>query len=159
MALRPAEMVLPDLEEWVTLLELEDAVGDETGDGDYVYPLATDFNTPTVEGCGTHAPHGASERMERSILLTMSEMTDIWGLANGFSHKSSIYVDQGRRVMAVHHAHRRQRRGSSRLGMGGGHQRNRGPGAVQAVQAETGSASARGIDVSGDVERKPSRSP
>ena len=28
----PAELVLPDLEEWVTLLELDDAVGDENGD-------------------------------------------------------------------------------------------------------------------------------
>ena len=33
----PAEIVLPDLEQWVTLLEFSDAVGDETGDGDYTY--------------------------------------------------------------------------------------------------------------------------
>ena len=43
-------MVLPDLEEWVTLLELDDAVGDETGDGDYIYPLASDFATPNNGG-------------------------------------------------------------------------------------------------------------
>ena len=46
----PAEVVLPDLEEWVTLLELDDAIGDETGDGDYIYPLASDFATPNNGG-------------------------------------------------------------------------------------------------------------
>ena len=46
----PAELVLPDLEEWVTLLVLNDTKGDETGDGDYTYPLASDFATPN-NGC------------------------------------------------------------------------------------------------------------
>ena len=35
-------MVMPDLEEWVTLFDHAD-VGDENGDGDYTYPLAGDF--------------------------------------------------------------------------------------------------------------------
>ena len=42
-AARPAEMVLPDLEEW-SPSKLDDAVGDETGDGDYVtcwQPIST----------------------------------------------------------------------------------------------------------------------
>ena len=46
----PSELVLPDLEEWVTLLELEDTIGDETGDGDYIYPLSSDFITPNDGG-------------------------------------------------------------------------------------------------------------
>ena len=46
----PSELILPDLEEWVTLLELDDAMGDETGDGDYVYPLASDFATTNGGG-------------------------------------------------------------------------------------------------------------
>ena len=63
----PAEMVLPDLEEWVTLLELDDAVGDETGDGDYVYPLATDFNTPNGGGLWDATHLTVRECLERPI--------------------------------------------------------------------------------------------
>ena len=90
-----AEMVLPDLEEWVTLLELDDAVGDETGDGDYVYPLATDFNTPNGGGLWD-ATHGAPKCLERSIHFDHERNDRYRGLANGFSHQIvQIYVDQG----------------------------------------------------------------
>ena len=39
----PAEMVLPELEEWVTLLEMNDASGDGHGDGTITLPSASDF--------------------------------------------------------------------------------------------------------------------
>ena len=153
----PAEMVLPDLEEWVTLLELDDAVGDETGDGDYVYPLATDFNTPNGGGLwdATHLTVRQSA-WNAQFILTMSEMTDIWGLANGFSHQIvQIYVDQGetsygRTEMLTGANAEVHPDWAWEVAISGTGE----PGAVQAVQAETGSASARGIDVSGDVEAK-----
>ena len=67
---------------WVPLLELDDAVGDETGDGDYVYPLATDFNTPNGGGLWD-TPHGAPECLERSI---------------HFDHEQSRYLGACQRV-------------------------------------------------------------
>ena len=153
----PAEMVLPDLEDWVTLLELNDAVGDETGDGDYVYPLATDFNTPNGGGLwdATHLTVRQSA-WNAQFILTMSEMTDIWGLANGFSHQIvQIYVDQGetsygRTSMLTGANAEVHPDWAWEVAISGTGE----PGAVQAVQAETGSASARGIDVSGDVDAK-----
>ena len=93
----PAELVLPDLEEWVTLLELDDAVGDENGDGDYTYPLASDFATDS--GGGLWDAKKVTVRQSAwnaQFIIEMDEMTDIWGLANGFSHQIvQIYVDQG----------------------------------------------------------------
>ena len=153
----PAEMVLPDLEEWVTLLELDDAVGDETGDGDYVYPLASDFNTPNGGGLwdATHLTVRQSA-WNAQFILTMSEMTDIWGLANGFSHQIvQIYVDQGdttygRTSMLTGANAEVHPDWAWEVAISGTGE----PGAVQAVQAETGSASARGIEVSGDVDAK-----
>ena len=153
----PAEMVLPDLEEWVTLLEMEDAVGDETGDGDYVYPLASDFNTPNDGGLwdATHLTVRQSA-WNAQFILTMSEMTDIWGLANGFSHQIvQIYVDQGdtsygRTTMLTGANAEVHPDWAWEVAISGTGE----PGAVQAVQAETGSTSARGIDVTGDVDEK-----
>ncbi|DAC22854.1 MAG TPA: hypothetical protein D7H91_01830 [Candidatus Poseidoniales archaeon] len=153
----PAEMVLPDLEQWVTLLELDDAVGDETGDGDYIYPLATDFNTPNGGGLwdATHLTVRQSA-WNAQFILTMSEMTDIWGLANGFSHQIvQIYVDQGetsygRTSMLTGANAEVHPDWAWEVAISGTGE----PGAVQAVQAETGSASARGIDVTGDVDAK-----
>ncbi|MEE2974057.1 MAG: glucodextranase DOMON-like domain-containing protein, partial [Candidatus Thermoplasmatota archaeon] len=153
----PAEMVLPDLEQWVTLLELDDAVGDETGDGDYVYPLATDFNTPGGGGLwdATHLTVRQSA-WNAQFILTMNEMTDIWGLANGFSHQIvQIYVDQGdtsygRTSMLTGANAEVHPDWAWEVAISGTGE----PGAVQAVQAETGSASARGVDVSGDVDAK-----
>ena len=153
----PAEMVLPDLEQWVTLLELDDAVGDETGDGDYTYPLASDFNTPNGGGLwdATHLTVRQSA-WNAQFILTMSEMTDIWGLANGFSHQIvQIYVDQGetsygRTAMLTGANAEVHPDWAWEVAISGTGE----PGAVQAVQAETGSTSARGVDVTGDVEAK-----
>ena len=94
--------------------------------------------------------------MERPIYLEMDEMTDIWGLANGFSHQIvQIYVDQGDTTYgevemltgANAEVHPDWAWEVAISGTGE-------PGAVQAVQAETGSTSARGIDVSGSVDDK-----
>ena len=52
---------------------------------------------PTVEGSwdATHLTVRQSA-WNAQFVLTMSEMTDIWGLANGFSHQIvQIYVDKG----------------------------------------------------------------
>ena len=83
-------------------------------------------------------------------------MTDIWGLANGFSHQIvQIYVDQG----DTSYGEVEMLTGANaevhpdwawEVAISGTGE----PGAVQAVQAETGSTSARGIDVSGDVDAK-----
>ena len=154
----PAEMVLPDLEEWVTLLELNDAVGDETGDGDYTYPLASDFSTPDGQGGLWDATHLTVRQSawNAQFILTMSEMTDIWGLSNGFSHQIvQIYVDQGessygRTTMLTGANAEVHPDWAWEVAISGTGE----PGAVQAVQAETGSTSARGVDVTGDVDAK-----
>ena len=86
----------------------------------------------------------------------MGEMTDIWGLSNGFSHQIvQIYVDQG----DTSYGSTEMLDGANAMidedwawevaisGTGE-------PGAVLAVQSETGSTSSRGIDVSGDIDAK-----
>ena len=151
----PAEIVLPDLEEWVTLLEFDDPTGDENGDGNYIYPLASDF-TP-----GSGLFDGTAMRISQSswnarFEIEMEEMTDFWSLSNGFSHQIvQIYVDQGdtsygRTEMleganAVVHPDWAWEVAISATGE---------PGAVKAVNAATGETSAKGIEVSGDVETK-----
>ena len=89
------EVQMPDLESWLTVFEISDAVGDETGDGNYVYPTAGDF----APGAGlfdiTHV------RLEQSawnarFTFTMGEVTNGWGMMNGYSHANlQVYVDQG----------------------------------------------------------------
>ena len=153
----PAEVVLPDLEEWVTLLELEDTIGDETGDGDYIYPLASDFATPNNGGLWDAKKLTIRQSSwNAQFILEMGEMTDIWGLSNGFSHQIvQIYVDQG----DTSYGSTEMLDGANAMidedwawevaisGTGE-------PGAVLAVQSETGSTSSRGIDVSGDIDAK-----
>ncbi|MDE0574470.1 MAG: hypothetical protein OSB32_02675 [Candidatus Poseidoniales archaeon] len=151
----PAEMIMPDLEEWVTLLDVDDAIGDETGDGDYTYPLAGDF----APGSGlfdiTHFKVSQSEWNAR-FEMTFAEMTDYWGLANGFSHQIvQIYVDQGETTYgrtelldgayAVTHDDWAWEVAVSATGE---------PGAVKSVSASTGETSAKGIEVSSNKESK-----
>ena len=151
----PAEMVMPDLEEWVTLLDVNDALGDENGDGDYTYPLAGDF-TP---GAGlfdiTHLKISQSAWNAR-FEITFAEMTDYWGLANGFSHQIvQIYVDQGETTYgqtemldgayAKVHPDWAWEVAVSATGE---------PGAVKTVSASTGETSAKGIEVSSNQDQK-----
>ena len=153
----PAEVVLPDLEQWVTLLELDDAIGDETGDGDYIYPLSSDFATPNNGGLWDAKKLTIRQSAwNAQFILEMDEMTDIWSLSNGFSHQIvQIYVDQGE----TSYGSTEMLSGANALiddawawevaisGTGE-------PGAVLAVQSQTGSTSSRGVDVSGDVDAK-----
>ena len=151
----PAEMVMPDLEEWVTLLDVSDALGDENGDGDYTYPLAGDF----APGAGlfdiTHLKISQSAWNAR-FEITFAEMTDYWGLANGFSHQIvQIYVDQGETTYgqtemldgayAEVHPDWAWEVAVSATGE---------PGAVKTVSASTGETSAKGIEVSSDQDQK-----
>jgi len=153
----PAELVLPDLEEWVTLLVLNDTIGDETGDGDYTYPLASDFTTPNNGGLWDAQQLTIRQSAwNAQFILEVGEMTDIWGLSNGFSHQIvQIYVDQGNTsygstdmldgANAEIHPDWAWEVAISGTGE---------PGAVMAVQSMTGSTSSRGIDVTGDVTSK-----
>jgi alpha-amylase/alpha-mannosidase (GH57 family) len=151
----PAEMVMPDLEEWVTLLDIDDSLGDENGDGNVVYPTASDFAPGSGLFDVTHLKISQSSWNAR-FELTFSEMTDYWGLSNGFSHQIvQIYVDQGdisygRTSMldganAEIHADWAWEVVISATGE---------PGAVKAVRADTGETSAKGIEVDGDVSTK-----
>jgi hypothetical protein len=142
------------LEEWVTLLELNDNIGDETGDGDYIYPLASDFATSGNGGLwDAQKVTIRQSAWNAQFIIEMGEMTDIWGLSNGFSHQIvQIYVDQGNTSF-----------GNTEMLTGANAEIHPDwawevaisgtgePGAVMSVQADTGSTSARGIDVTGDV--------
>ncbi|HIL64862.1 MAG TPA: hypothetical protein EYG33_01720, partial [Candidatus Poseidoniales archaeon] len=149
----PAAMILPELEEWVTLLDLADAVGDETGDGDYVYPTASDF----APGAGlfdiTNLKIEQSDWNAR-FTITMAEITNYWSLSNGFSHQIvQIYVDQGitdseRTAMLVGANAEVHPDWAWEVAISGTGE----PGAVLAVQADTGSTSARGIEVEADKD-------
>jgi carbohydrate-binding DOMON domain-containing protein len=149
--------VLPDLEEWVTLLVLNDTIGDETGDGDYTYPLASDFTTPNNGGLWDAQQLTIRQSAwNAQFILEVGEMTDIWGLSNGFSHQIvQIYVDQGNTsygstdmldgANAEIHPDWAWEVAISGTGE---------PGAVMAVQSMTGSTSSRGVDVTGDITSK-----
>jgi hypothetical protein len=153
----PAELVLPDLEEWVTLLVLNDTIGDETGDGGYTYPLASDFTTPNNGGLWDAQQLTIRQSAwNAQFILEVGEMTDIWGLSNGFSHQIvQIYVDQGNTsygstdmldgANAEIHPDWAWEVAISGTGE---------PGAVMAVQSMTGSTSSRGVDVTGDITSK-----
>ncbi len=149
----PAEMLMPDLEQWVTLLDIDDANGDETGDGDYTYPLAGDFAPGSGLFDVTHLKVSQSAWNAR-FELTFAEITDFWSLSNGFSHQIvQIYVDQGDTLWgetdmleganAVIHSDWAWEVAISATGE---------PGAVKSVNAQTGETSAKGIEVSGSTE-------
>ena len=49
-----------------------------------------------VAALGRQESHGGQSAWNAQFIIEMDEMTDIWGLANGFSHQIvQIYVDQG----------------------------------------------------------------
>ena len=136
---------------------MNDTIGDETGDGDYTYPLSSDFDTPNDGGLwDANKITVRQSAWNAQFILEMEEMTDIWSLSNGFSHQIvQIYVDQGNTsygstemlsgANAEIHADWAWEVAISGTGE---------PGAVMAVQSSTGSTSSRGIDVSGDIESK-----
>jgi hypothetical protein len=152
----PAEIQLPDLESWVEMLDMADATGDEDGSGDIVYGLSGDF-----------APgHGLFDltnfRMMQSSWnvryeFTFAEMTNIWGMSNGFSHQIvQVYIDQDRvsgsgnialleGANAQAHPDWAWEVAISATGE---------PGAVKAVLAVTGETTAKGIEVTADLASK-----
>ncbi len=154
----PAEMVLPDLEEWVVLLQSEDAIGDANGDGNYLPPLSGDFSVAgeaddVMDLWDIHSVKISQSAWNARFELNFGAMTDYWSLANGFSHQIiQIYVDQGETSFgnvemleganALVHEEWAWEVAISATGE---------PGAVKSVQAETGSTSSKGIEVFGDV--------
>ncbi|MEE2748296.1 MAG: glucodextranase DOMON-like domain-containing protein, partial [Candidatus Thermoplasmatota archaeon] len=103
----------------------------------------------------THLKVSQSEWNAR-FEVSFGEMTDYWGLANGFSHQIvQIYVDQGETTYgetelldgayAVAHDDWAWEVAVSVTGE---------PGAVKSVSANTGETSAKGIEVSSDKDSK-----
>jgi hypothetical protein len=84
---------MPNLESWVKILDMQDPTGDETGDGDYKYPLAGDFSP----GAGLFdLEHTVIEQSAWNVrfTFTMAEITNNWNMMWGWSHANiQIYVD------------------------------------------------------------------
>ncbi len=149
----PAEMVLPELEEWVTLLEMNDASGDGNGDGTITLPTASDF----AGGMDLFDIQGV--KIEQSdwnarFSFEMGEITNYWSLSNGFSHQIiQIYVDKGESatgrtdMLPGANAEIHPDWAWEVVISGTGE-----PGAVYSVQSDTGATSARGVDVEGDKD-------
>ena len=149
----PAEMVLPELEEWVTLLEMSDASGDGNGDGTITLPTASDF------GGGMDLFDIRGVKIEQSdwnarFTFEMGEITNYWSLSNGFSHQIiQIYVDKGESetgrtdMLPGANAEIHQDWAWEVVISGTGE-----PGAVYSVQSDTGATSSRGVEVEGDKD-------
>ena len=149
----PAEMVLPELEEWVTLLEMDDASGDGHGDGTITLPSASDF----AGGLDLFDIQGVKiEQSDWNARFTfeMGDITNYWSLSNGFSHQIiQIYVDKGESengrtdMLPGANAEIHPDWAWEVVISGTGE-----PGAVYSVQSDTGATSARGVDVEGDKD-------
>ncbi|MGB0602990.1 MAG: glucodextranase DOMON-like domain-containing protein, partial [Candidatus Poseidoniaceae archaeon] len=149
----PAEMVLPELEEWVTLLEMSDASGDGNGDGTITLPTASDF----AGGMDLFDIRGVKiEQSDWNARFTfeMGEITNYWSLSNGFSHQIiQIYVDKGESetgrtdMLPGANAEIHPDWAWEVVISGTGE-----PGAVYSIQSETGATSSRGVDVEGDKD-------
>ncbi|RJU88909.1 MAG: hypothetical protein DWC02_00940 [Candidatus Poseidoniales archaeon] len=149
----PAEMVLPELEEWVTLLEMNDDSDDGNGDGTITLPTASDF----AGGMSLFDIQGVKiEQSDWNARFTfeMGEITNYWSLSNGFSHQIiQIYVDKGDTengrtdMLPGANAEIHSDWAWEVVISGTGE-----PGAVFSVQSDTGSTSARGLDVEGDKD-------
>ena len=149
----PAEMVLPELEEWITLLEMQDNSGDGYGDGSLILPTASDF------AGGMSLFDIQSMKIEQSdwnarFTFEVGELTNYWSLSNGFSHQIiQIYVDRGdfdygrTDMLPGANAEIASDWAWEVVVSGTGE-----PGAVYSVKADTGATSARGIEVEGDKE-------
>ena len=149
----PSEMVLPELEEWVTLLEMDDAFGDGHGDGTITLPMASDF----AGGMDLFDIRGVKiEQSDWNARFTfeMGEISNYWSLSNGFSHQIiQIYVDKGDSetgrtdMLPGANAEIHPDWAWEVVISGTGE-----PGAVYSVQSDTGATSARGVEVEGDKD-------
>ena len=149
----PAEIILPDLEEWITLLDIDDAIGDDDRDGAIQMPLATDFASDGSLWDIQHLKISQSSWNAR-FEVEVDDITNIWGMSNGFSHQIlQIYVDQGNSssgktamlegANAVVADDWAWEVALSATGE---------PGAVKAVMAESGETISKGIEVSANSD-------
>ena len=150
----PAELVIPDLEDWILLVNMSDQVGDENGDGNYVYPLSSDF-APGEGLWDVTSLQIYESPWNVKFEIGIKELTNFWGLKNGFSHQIvQIYIDKDNvsgsgetdtleGVYAEIHKDWAWEIALSATGE---------PGAVKSVIGSTGETSAKGIDASGSKE-------
>jgi len=148
----PAEVVLPDLEEWITLLDIDDATGDADRGGVLVGPQATDFAADGSLWDIEHLKVSQSSWNAR-FELKVDDITNIWGMSNGFSHQIvQIYVDRG----STSYGMTEMLEGANALiaedwAWEVAISATGEPGAVKAMMAESGETTARGIEVSADA--------
>ena len=148
----PAEVVLPDLEEWITLLDIDDATGDDDRGGTLDVPQATDFAADGSLWDIEHLKVSQSSWNAR-FELKVDDITNIWGMSNGFSHQIvQIYVDRGNTSYGM----TEMLEGANALiaddwAWEVAISATGEPGAVKAMMAESGEIVARGIEVSADA--------
>ena len=95
----PMSVTVPrDVSPEVVLYRLNDTVGDEKGDGDYVYPLAGDFK-PGHGLWDIVSTEISATEYDLIFRLEFAELTNAWHLRQGFSHEIiQIYVDRDRKA-------------------------------------------------------------
>ena len=93
----PCSIRVPrDVSPEVVLYRLNDTVGDETGDGDYTYPMANDFK-PGHGLWDIVSTEISATEYDLIIRLRFAELTNVWHLRQGFSHEIiQVYIDQDR---------------------------------------------------------------
>ena len=150
----PAEMVvLPELEEWVTLLEMNDASGDGNGDGTITLPTASDFaggmdlfDIQEVKKLNSLiGTLGLVSRWVKSQIIGRYQMVSHIKLSKFMSTKENLQQDELICFGANAEIHPDWAWEVVISGTGE-------PGAVYSVQSDTGATSARGVDVEGDKD-------
>ena len=133
---------------------MSDQLGDENGDGNYLYPLSSDF-TPGEGLWDIKSLHVYESPWNVKFEIEMKELTNFWGLKNGFSHQIvQIYIDKDNvtgsgetdaleGVYAEIHEDWAWEIALSATGE---------PGAVKSVIGSTGETSAKGVDASGSKD-------
>ncbi len=93
----PMSIRIPrDISPEVVLLSIPDTLGDETGDGDYSYPLASDF-APHKGLWDIVSTEISATEYDLIFRLEFAEMTNVWHMRQGFCHEIiQIYIDQDR---------------------------------------------------------------
>lgn len=88
----PAQIVLPDLGETVSVLTVQDPVGDDYGPGTYVYPEDAVFKESVFDASSFSVGYD-----EENLVLTFGFVELVenpWGSPNGFSLQTlDVYID------------------------------------------------------------------
>jgi hypothetical protein len=88
----PAQIVLPDMGETVTVLAVQDPVGDDYGPGVYVYPEDAVFKDSVFDASSFSVGHD-----EENLVLTFGFVGPVenpWGSPNGISLQTlDVYID------------------------------------------------------------------